>query len=607
MTFKNIISITVIALCLLPTTSFAQTDDAAQAKMYYDLGTYNKAAQAYEELYNKNKNDRDIYDAYLDALLKTEDYKKAEKTVEEQLKRAPGSPVLLIDLGRIYKLTKKEKKAEELFEKAIKTQNGADMLTQHIAKKFESIGMDKLALRTYEYATELTSNRFQYSGPMSQLYYKTGDLEKAIYSLLDASRGFYNRGVEEVKTTLLEYLGDDRKKIVTAQKALIKKINEKPDNPYYSELLTWVYTQKGDWEGALIQVRALDERFKEQGERLLEFARYAVKEKEYDFALQAYNEALTHNRDYPFYASVVAEKLSVSFNIIQDNPQFTKAEVETLAGQYQNFLDSFPVYYITQAVRDYSTLEAQYNNNVDKGITLLEKAINTPQASKQFIGEAKLQLGDYYIIAERIWDASLIYSQVDKAFREDVLGEEARFRNAKLAYYRSDFDWANGQLTVLKASTSELIANDALYLSILLTENVPSDSNYIPLERYAHADLLLFQNKDDEAEKLLDSIANAFPSHPLQDDILMMRADIAVKHKDYKAALEHLERVYVGHKDDVLADKALFTMAEIKEQNLNDKEEAGKLYAQLILEYPGSTYVQLARKKVKELDAEVNL
>ncbi|RYF91715.1 MAG: hypothetical protein EOO00_07980 [Chitinophagaceae bacterium] len=227
-------------------------------------------------------------------------------------------------------------------------------------------------------------------------------------------------------------------------------------------------------------------------------------------------------------------------------------------------------------------------------------------SSVRFSGWAKLQLGDYYILTGKIWDASLAYSQVDKAFREDQLGEEARFRNAKLAYYRSDFEWAQGQLSVLKASTSELIANDAMYLSVLITENIPPDSVMTPLQRFAYADLLLFQNKDKEAEALLDSIAQAFPKHPLNDDILMLRSRLAVKHRDYKLALDYLRQVYEAckncGKDDLLRDDALFRTADIYHHFLEQPVLAKQYYEQLILDFPGSTFVQTARQKLAELD-----
>lgn len=599
--------ILLFACCLSYGIAFAQTDPQAQAKMYFDMQEYDKAVEAYKELYKTNVNDKDIYNAYLEALLAAKDLKGAEKLVDDKLKQTPADPVLLIDKGRILIADKKEKKGEEYFEEAIGIQNGNDMLTQYIAQKFINIGRDDYALKTYEFSSQQTGNKYAYSGPMSRLYYKTGDLEKAIYTLLDASRGFYNGGTEEVKATLLDYLGDDRKKLQQAQKAIIKKINEQPDNPYFSELLTWLYTQKGDWEGALIQVRALDERYKEQGERLLEFARYAVKEEEYDYALEAYNEVIERNKEYPFYSAVVMEQLNVRFKILKNNPEFTPEETSALATDYKQFLDSFPQYNNTDAIRDYATLQAQYLGNVEKAISILEEATEQPQVARDFIGNAKLQLGDYYLLADRVWDASLVYSQVDKTFKEDMLGEEARYRNAKLAYYRSDFDWANSQLSVLKASTSELIANDALYLSVLITENIPPDSNYVPLERYAYADLLLFQNKDNEAEALLDSIATNFPQHPLKDDILMMRAEIATKHRKYEQAISYLNTIYKEHGEDVLADDALFKMAALNEQRLNKKEKAAELYTQLITEYPGSTYVQHARNKVRELDVQVSL
>ena len=605
-TLKRYIGI-VLVILLAQVNAFAQPATVEQARMYVDLQQYDKAIDVYEDLYKADQRNPEVYAGYLDALLLAKEYKDAEKVVNSQLQKNPTSPSLAVDMGRVYKESGKDKKAEEMYEVALTLLNGDDLLTQLVAKKFSDIGRDDYALKTYKKAGEMYHNQFLYSGPMSRLYFKSGDVDNGIATLLEASRSFYNGGVEEVKATLMDFLGDDKKKLVKAQKALVKKINDEPDNPYFSELLTWLYTQKDDWDGALIQVRALDERYKEKGERLLEFARYAVKEEKNEFALKAYDEVLAKGKEYPFYSSVINEMLAVKFKLLQDKPAFTKEEITTLAAEYKQFLDSFPDYYTFHVVQDYATLLARFAGEPDKAIELLEKVIEIPSARKDFIGQCKLQLGDYLVLVGKIWDASLTYTQVQKEFREDMLGEEARFRDAKLAYYRGDFDWANIQASVLKASTSELIANDALYLSVLITENIPADSNYKPLERFAYADLLLFQNKDAEAQRILDSIATAFPDHPLADDLLMQRAKIAQKKQDYDKAIGYLQQIHKEHGKDVLADDALFTMAEINEKYLGKKEEAGKLYAQLVMEYPGSTYVQLARKKVKELGPTVTL
>lgn len=601
----------LILFCMLiamtAVLAMAQQPVIDQARMHTDMKQYDKAIEIYERLYKEDSRNTEVYTLYLDVLLLTKDYKAAEKLVGKQILVNPSNAAWVVDMGRVYKAAGKDNKAEEYYESALKLLNGDDLVTQFVAKKFTDIGRDDYALKTYLRAGEILHNQFLYSGPMSRLYFKTGDIDKGISTLLDASRSFYNGGIEEVKTTLLDFLGDDTKKLQKAQKAIVKKINEEPDNPYFSELLTWLYTQKDDWDGALIQVRALDERYKEQGERILEFARYAVQEEENEFALKAYEEVADKGKEYPFYASVINEMLRVKFTLLQKKSTHTKDEVNKLAAEYKQFLESYPEYYTFHTVQDYATLLAQYAEQPETAIALLETAIGKPAARKDFIGQCKLQLGDYYVLTGDTWEASLVYTQVQKEFREDMLGEEARYRDAKLAYYRGDFEFANLQVSVLKASTSELIANDALYLSVLITENIPPDSNYVPLIRFAYADLLLFQNKDAEAERILDSIATNFPQHPLADDIMMQRSKIAQKKADYTKALTYLEQIHKEHGKDVLADDALFGMAEINETKLSKKEEAGKLYAQLVIEYPGSTYVQLARKKVKELGTTVNL
>lgn len=597
----------LLGALFLSMQGMAQENGIDQARMYVDMKQYDKAIETYENLYKEDPRNTEVYTGYLDALLAVKKYKEAEQVVSKQVQMNPANAAWVVDLGKISKASGKDKKATEYFDHAITMLNGDDLMTQFVAKKFTDMGLDDYALKTYIRAGEILHNQFLYSAPMAKLYFKTGDVDNGIATLLDASRNFFNGGIEEVKATLLDHLGTDPKKLQRAQKALVKKINEEPDNPYYSELLTWLYTQKDDWDGALIQVRALDERYKEQGERILEFARYAVQENKNEFALKAYAEIAERGKEYPFYASVINEMLAVKYKLLINNPAYTKEEVNALSAEYQQFFKNHPEFYTFRVVQDYATLLARYANKPQEAITVLKTAIDQPSARKDFVGQCKLQLGDYYVLAGNTWEASLIYMQVQKEFREDILGEEARFRDARLAYYRGDFEFANLQASVLKASTSELIANDALYLSVLITENIPPDSNFVPLERFAYADLILFQNNDAEAERVLDSIATKFPEHPLVDDILMQRAKIAQKQKNYTKALTYLELIHKNHGKDVLADDALFAMAEINEKYLNKKEDAGKLYSQLIIEYPGSTYVQLARKKVKELGTAVSL
>lgn len=587
-----------LVLMLNAHTVFAQQGDIELAKGMVLAKDYKKAIEEYQKLYAQNMADVEVYRQYFDLLLEAKEFRKAEQLIGDE-KKLYNTPLLMVDMGRIYMAQDKKKKAEEIFDAAIQNLNGDDLLTQQMANAFTKINRDDYALKTYERARDLLHNAYMYSGPLARLYAKAGQIENAVSALLDG--GNFNTNLDDVKATLLEILGTDQKKIQLAQKAIVKKINEQPENPFYAELLTWLFTQKNDWDGAFIQISALDERNREQGERVLEFARYAAKESQYEFALKAYDAIIEKGKELPYYTIAQNEKITVKFAQLQNNPAFTKQDVQNLVKDYVVFFEEFPQYYTTQTLRDYAKLEAQYADSPAVAIKLLQKGIDQPGARRDFIGLAKLQMGDYYVLVGKIWDASLMYSQVDKDFREDMLGEDARYRNAKLAYYRGDFDWAQGQLTVLKASTSELIANDALYLSVLITENIPPDSIMTPLNRFAYADLLMFQNKDSLAGALLDSISTHYPEHPLQDDILMQRANLAFKHRDYNKTLDYLKDIYVKFGKDVLGDDAVFRTAEIYEKFLHDNEKAKHFYEQLVIDYPGSTYVQSARTRLSVL------
>jgi tetratricopeptide (TPR) repeat protein len=558
---------------------------------------------SFTDLYNKYPDS--VYTEYLHLLLMEKQYKTAEKVVESQKNRTNQDPFLHIDLGDVYAWERKYDKAKLQYDSLLDMLTGDDARTQRIAKAFMDDSNDDYAIRTYERAVNMTNALYYYCMPLARLYDKCGRLDKAIEMVL---AGVQTQGgnVETMKAQLLEMLGNDPDKLKQMQRGIVKKINDDPNNVYYAELLTWIYTQKNDWDGALVQIEAVDERNKENGRRLMYLAALAMNAKQYDAAAKAYDDVIVQGKDLPYYLEARSGKLAAVFEGIKNDSVISAPAVAALAKLYDSFLIEYPNRYTTQTAADYAMLEAQYAGNATKAIDILQRAIIEPGIRQNMVCAFKLQMGDYYVLTGQLWDASLTYSQVDKEFKQDVLGEDARFRNARLAYYRGDFVWAQRQLSVLKASTSELIANDALYLSVQITENVdPEDSNTVPLERFAYAGLLLFQNKDREAEALLDSINIAFPKHPLNDDILMARAEIALKHHDYNKALAHLKTIYEKYGKDVLGDDAVFKMAEVYQHNLHQPDHAKHYYEQLIIDYPGSTFIQTARQRLAELNGAV--
>jgi tetratricopeptide (TPR) repeat protein len=542
------------------------------------------------------------YPVYRDSLIAQKKYKVAEKLVNDRLKQSKDSPEpsLFIDLGRVYFLQDKKPKAEEQFEKALRLVNGDDARTQKLVKAFLAVNRPDWAVKAYEQGGELMGNSFLHYHQLADLYVKTGQTSKAVLYLLSGPATI-SGNPETMKTELLHIIGSDPEKLREAQKVIIGRINEQPDNAFLADVLTWIYTQKGDWDGALLQVEAIDELAKEGGRRLLEFAGYARSAGQFDAADKALDDIVAKGADLPYYATAKSERLTTDLARLRTEPNPSPQETDSLAARYDAYEATYPMAYGYQIAADHAEVLSHYAGDPEAAARVLKGAVARPDFRRDQVGTLKLQLGDCYLMMGRIWEASLIYSQVDKDFKQDAMGEDARFRNAKLAYYRGDFDWAQRQLLILKSATSELIANDALALSVLITENV-EDSDRYPLQRFAYADLLVAQNKSAQATQLLDSIAKAFPKHPLNDDILMLRAKMAEQHHDFKTALAFLDKIHDKYGTDVLADDAVFKMAEIYRDDLNDPVNAKKYYEQLIIEYPGSTFAQTARTRLYEID-----
>ena len=598
------------ALLLATVFGHAQEQLLNVAREYLRTGQYEKAAATYKQLLDYTPGDPDLLSGYFQSLLALKDYKTAEKAVRQQLKQKPDDPVANFELSKLYTLQGEEKKAAKLCEKIIDRLGNDESQVRNVALMFERAGQTDHALQAYEKGRKAQpGNPYLFAEEMALLYDKKGDHEKAEESLLDLYVSRPERS-EETKAAL-QRLMQDPARAEALRKKVLKRAARETEQIAFTDLLAWMYIQQQDYENAYIQIRSIDTRLSEQGRRMLGFARLAFRERQWKSALMAYDAVIEKGAESPFALTARSEKLTCMKEQLSRIPSFTQAEVATVINAYKTFLDENPAFRFRETLREYAELEARYARNPGGAIELLQVVVNAPQAERNFRGRCKLEMGDYELLRNNVWESTLLYSQVDKDFKQDMLGEEARFRNAKLSYYTGDFVWAQGQLDVLKASTSELIANDALNLSVLITENNPvADSNVTPLQMFARADLLSFQHRDEEALAVLDSITTQFPQHPLMDDILMLKADMSEQRHDYPEAAMYLQKVVTQYAEDILADDAMFRLAVLNEERLSNKDEAKRLFEQVIIKYPGSTWVTQARKRFRALrgdkpDAEI--
>ena len=591
----------ILLLNVLTLYCTAQDQLLQVARQYLLSGDYAKAAATFKQLMDYNAGDPEIIQGYTNSLLGMGDLSGAEKMLKQQLKKNSKDLRLQYDLARVMQQQKEDKKASKLFEELNKQAIRSEEMLRTVARWYEKDGLTEKAMALYEEGR--TANKqmpYIYAEELAILYDKVGRTDEAMERLLDV---YVSNGEkqEQVKSNFQRLLNTPNKNDLLRKK-IIKRSAKDPEQLAWPDLLAWYYTQQGDYESAFQQVRAIDTRLQEDGRRMLGFARLALREKQYKAALTAYKAVSDLGPQKPFYDLAQSETLLVLNRQLRERPQFSSVAVDSVIIQYDEFLTRYPEYQLRETARDVAELEARYARNPAKAIERLNRIIQSPQVNRQFRGQCKLDMGDYELLRNNRWESTLLYSQVDKEFKQDMLGEEARFRNARLSYYTGDFAWAQGQLDVLKASTSELIANDALNLSVLITENnPPADSNSTPLLMFARAELLAFQYRDEEGIALLDSIVLAYPNHVLADDILMAKAKIALRKQDYNEAAMFLQQITERFADDVLADDALFQLAVINQEQFNNTDEAKRLFEKLLVDFPGSTFVNEARKRFRAL------
>ena len=588
----------VFLLLLLAFAGFGQK--AKLAQQYYGDGEYEKAATIYQQLYEKGNNDY-YFNRLVECYLAMESYDDCESLIKKQIKKRSNAPQLYVELGNLYDQQQRPELADEQYEKAIKKLKSNQRSIIQVASAFNRISKYELAIRTYETGSKLLNDDFIFSYQLGDLYRQKGNTPLMIRSYLSSLNENPGR-ISSLKTIFQRYLFTEED-FFELQSQLYERIQEDGDVVHYPELLTWAFIQQKDYKGALRQVKALDRKLEENGGRVFDLARIASNARDFETSIAAYDYIIdTKGATSSYYIEAKRASLECKRNMITDGFDYNKEDLQLLEAEYNSFLDEFGRNRATASiVIQLAELQAFYINDLEKAISLLSEVIEYQGLQPKIRDEAKLDLADFYLMKGERWESTLLYSQVDKEHKDDVLGHEARFKNAKLSYYVGDFEWAQTQFSVLKASTSKLIANDALDLSVFIMDNMGLDSTTEALSLYSNSDLLLFQNKFDSVFHRLNELQKIYPEHSLEDDLLYLKAQVYKKKRDYVSAGEMFEQIVENHKEEIRADNALYELARLYEGPLNDQEKAKLLYETLFMDFSGSTFAVDARKRFRKL------
>lgn len=595
---KKLLLLLIFCIGFCTANAQEQNVDEALAYQYYQQADYEKAAVLLEKLFNKTKSD-DFFELYFTSLIKIKKYTEAENITKKLIKQNPDNNTYTLALGRILQETGRTAAANKLFLEIINNTVKDEYKTRALANNFNRFEAYDMAIATFLEGRKALGDDKAFVYELLSIYRYKKDKQMLIQEYLNI--------LPETPELLPQAQGvlatifEDKNDYQLLQSALLKKIQKEPQTEVYTNLLIWQYIQQQEYEMALRQLIAQDKRTKGDGTQIYLTANTFISNNAFATAIKAYEYLLAKGETTEIYLPAKLALVNAKYEMVISG-KITSTAIQQLANEYEQILITYGKSEKTLfALKKLAYLQAYYLNNLPKAEATLLQTLTINSLKQTDIALIKMDLGDIYTLTNKPWEGILIFQQVAKQYENLPIGNEANYRTAKLYFYQGDFNFAKSQADVLKAATSQLIANDALNLSLLIADNLQSKNDSLALCIYAKAEQLSFMNQLDLALAKLDAIAIAYPNNSLADDILMSKAKIAIKQTDFSKAATYFKTIIETDKNSIWVDDALFELANLMEKSLNNIDEAKKYYQQLITDYPGSMFNAEARKRYRNL------
>jgi outer membrane protein assembly factor BamD (BamD/ComL family) len=527
-----------------------------------------------------------------------------------------------LDLGLIYVRSGELSKAERYYKDLIAQNKTNVQRIKMMSDFFMSRSLVDYGIDALTESRRSLGNPHLFCLELAMLHRIKGNQDKMVQEYLNyVTQSSAN--IQYVKN-VMQALLTKPEELESLEKLLYDKIQDQPDIEVYSDLLIWVTMQQKNFYASFIQARAYDKRYKREGEKSMEVARVALDNEDYDNALKVYRYVI---REFPNSQTYLLARLGLirtrearvkkTFPVSSDS-------VKILIDDYKDFIKHYPDNINSlEAARSQALLFANYLDQKDSAIQIINGLLSNPRTSLQLKSKAKLDLGDIYLLKGEPWESSLLYSQVEKIQKENPIGYEAKLKNAKLSYFKGDFRLAQDHLDILKQATTREISNDALDLSMRIKENIAFDSAGEALKQYASIELLLYQNKNDEALSAIELLKQgkasshttkqpfdgsitvdsmkAISNLSILDDVYWLEANIRMRKGEFEKSLALLNQIVQEYGDDILADDAYFLQGEILERQLGQTDKAMEIYRDFLNKFPGSVYAAEARKRYRIL------
>ena len=569
-------------------------NSSSLAESYFREGEYEKASQIYESLEKNNPFNTRYLKRLITCYQETSNYEKAADLLQKKLLNNPSQQYLRIEIGYNFDRQQKTALAKKEYDFAIDAITSNPSLGGIMGRMFQQNNLLDYAIEAYSKTMRLYKNA-SYEFQIAQIYGEKGEFEKMFDSytqLIDKDENYLG-GVQRFTS---RYINEDatNSNNIAFKKSLLKKSISNPKN-VWNELLSWLFTKQKEYGKAFIQEKALFNRDPAYIETVFRLAKIAFENNDITAAKKCFDFILekTNFIEEKITAELYLLKIAVKTTAKNSASLFEKTLQEY--GLNRNSLE------IQLEFADYLTFK---RNNPSKAIEVLEKALLL-STSKFKNARIKLKLGEVLVFTGRFNKALLYFSQVQTQLKNHPLSQQARFKVAQTSYFKGDFKWAKSQLKILKGSTTQLIANDAVDLFLVISDNEPKDSIPSGLLDFAKADLLAYQNKNTEAIAIYSAMAQKYQGQNIEDEVLFNQAALYLKENQYENTISNLLKIISINAEGILVDDSYYLLAEVYKNKIKDTEKASEYYQKIIFEKPSSIYLVDARKKYREIRGDI--
>lgn len=569
----------------------AQDDDLA--KEYFNNGDFEKALISYQRLLEEKPGNQNYFLKIVEIHHQLEHYDIVRELLLEKITKNKN-PQYLVELGYNHQLKGEDVKAEEYYNQALAKIEENPSYTYYVARRFETHALIDYAALAYEKGMSLNP-KLNYHIQLARIYGEQMEVEKMFNSYITYLEK--NKSYSAfIQRSISEYITEDssNENNIKFKRVLLKKLQTEP-NVLWNQLLSWLYVQQKDYDKAFVQEKAIYRREQLTLEGILDLSQLTLENNQKEIAHEILDFIIEKAINPETIVRAQKDKVELELK------HASKKDLKLIDEKYNSLLTSYGRIPETVDLQlSYANFMAFNLNKPEEAISFLKDGL-TNNLNKFLKAKIKLKLGDILIFQERFNEALIYYTQIQANLKNSTISQQARFRVAKASYYKGDFDWAESQLRILKSSTSQLIANDALDLKLLISDNKFEDSTQTALRQYAKADLMAYQNKTDDAIAILDKILINHKTETIIDQALFMQAKLFVKQSNFLKAEANYQTIIANYKDDILIDDAYYALAELYVNVLNNPDRAKYLYEQIIFNHADSIYFVESRKKYRAL------